>query len=142
MKQPHGFIYDHLLVCKLIKALYGPKQAPRVWSAMIRDFLNKLSFQKIESDKRLFVSKDKHMFIAVYVDDLLIFGADMNRLKKVKDELIDRFKMTDLGPASHYLDMEIGRDRGSRKVLKKFSIKACSLVATPMEPLVSNSTLP
>ena len=119
---------------------------------MIRSFLNKLEFYETESDKSLFVSKDKKMYIAVYVDDLLIFGADMGRIDKVKSELKSTFKMTDLGPASHYLGMEIRRDR-SRKtltllqttyletVLKKFGMEDCASVATSMEASVPNSVL-
>ena len=153
VEQPHGFVIDPGLVCKLRKALYGLKQAPRVWSAMIRSFLNKLGFHETESDKSLFVSEDKKMFIAVYVDDLLIIGADMSRIDKVKAELKSTFKMTDLGPASHYLGMEIRRDRGRRTltllqttyletVLEKFGMRDCASVATPMEASVPNSVLP
>ena len=120
---------------------------------MIRSFLNKLEFYETESDKSLFVSKDKKMYIAVYVDDLLIFGADMSRIDKVKSKLKSTFKMTDLGSTSHYLGMKIRRDR-SRKtlillqttyletVLKKFGMEDCASVATPMEASVSNSVLP
>jgi len=153
VEQPHGFVTDPDLVCRLKKALYGLKQAPRVWSAMIRSFLNKLGFHETESDKSLFVSEDKRMFIAVYVDDLLIIGADMSRIDKVKAELKSTFKMTDLGPASHYLGMEIRRDRGRRTltllqttyletVLEKFGMRDCASVATPMEASVPNSVLP
>ncbi len=153
VEQPHGFVKNSNLVCRLKKALYDLKQASRVWSAMIRSFLNKLGFCETESDKSLFVSKNKKMFIIVYVDDLLIFGADMSRINKVKAELKSTFKMTDLGSASHYLSMKIRRDR-SRKtltllqttyleaVLKKFDMKDCASVAISMKASVPNSVLP
>ena len=64
-------------VCFLKKALYGLKQAPRVWYQTLLDFLKKLGFYKTEADHSLFVSADKTMFIAVYVDDLLLFGQDI-----------------------------------------------------------------
>ncbi len=153
VEQSHGFVINPDLVCKLNKALYGLKQAPRVWSAMLKGFLNKLGFYETESNKSLFVSEDKKMFIAVYVDDLLIIGADMDRIEKVKVELSSTFKMTDLGAASHYLGMGIYRDRGNRtitllqttyleKVLDKFGMKDCAPAATPMEASVPNSILP
>jgi hypothetical protein len=31
MEQPHGFIQNSSLVCRLKKSLYGLKQAPRAW---------------------------------------------------------------------------------------------------------------
>jgi hypothetical protein len=81
---------------------------------MIQSFLNKLEFHEIKSDKSLFVSEDKQMFIAVYIDDLLIIESDMNHIDKIKAELKSTFKMTDLNLMSHYLDMKIQRDRKRR----------------------------
>ncbi len=110
---------------------------------MIRSFLNKLGFHETESDKSLFVSEDKKMFIAVYIDDLLIIEADMSRIDKVKAELKSTFKMADLGPASYYLGMEIRRDRGRRtRTLLQTGMRDCAPVATPMEASVPDSVLP
>ncbi len=152
VKQSHDFVIDLDLICKLRKALYDLKQASRVWSAMIRSFLNKLGFHEIESDKSLFVSEDKKMFIVIYIDDLLIIEADMSRIDKVKAELKSTFKMTDLGSTSHYLGMKIRRDRGRRTltllqttyletVLEKFDMRDCVSVATSMKASISNSIL-
>ncbi|SLM33740.1 gag-pol polyprotein [Lasallia pustulata] len=62
-------------VCMLKKALYGLKQSARVWYQMLQDFLKKLGFKRVEADHGFFVSNDKSIFIAVYVDDILFFGA-------------------------------------------------------------------
>ena len=110
------------------------------------------SFHEIESDKSLFVSEDKKMFIAIYVDDLLIIEADMSCIDKVKTELKSTFKMTDLDSTSHYLDMKIRRDRERRTltllqttylktVLEKFDMRDCVSVATSMKASISNSIL-
>ncbi len=152
VKQSHDFVIDLDLICKLRKALYDLKQASRVWSIMIWNFLNKLDFHEIESDKSLFVSEDKKMFIVIYIDDLLIIEADMSRIDKVKAELKSTFKMTDLDSTLHYLDMKIQRDRERRTlillqiiyletVLKKFGMRNCVSVATSMKALISNSIL-
>ena len=114
VKQSHDFVIDLDLICRLRKALYDLKQASRVWSIMIQSFLNKLDFHEIESDKSLFISKDKKMFIAIYIDDLLIIEADMSRINKIKTEFKSTFKMTDLDSTSHYLDMKIRCDRERR----------------------------
>ncbi len=153
VKQSHEFVKNANLICRLKKALYDLKQAFKIWSVMIRSFLNKLEFCETKLNKSLFVSKNKKMFIIVYVDDLLIFKANMNRINKVKAELKSTFKMTDLGSASHYPSMKIRRDR-SRKtltllqityleaVLKKFNMKDCASVIILMKVSVSNSILP
>ncbi len=53
VKQSHDFVIDLDLICRLRKALYDLKQASRVWSVMIRSFLNKLGFC-YDSSLRLF----------------------------------------------------------------------------------------
>ncbi len=79
-------------VCFLKKALYGLKQAPRAWYQNLLDFLWKLDFHKTEANHGLFVSADKTMFIAVYMDDLLLFGADIDpRIDNVMQNLRYRF---------------------------------------------------
>ena len=51
------------------------------------------------------------MFIAVYVNDLLLFGTDIDpRIDDVMQNLRDRFRMTDLGDVSHYLRMDVDID--------------------------------
>ena len=103
VEQPHLFNFNHELVCCLRKALYGLKQAPQVWYQTLVDFLKKLGFERIELDHSVFVSKDCQLFLAIYVDDLLLFGFDEARLTKIQDQLSAQFKMTNLGEISHYL---------------------------------------
>ncbi len=80
------------------------EQASRVWYQTLLDFLKKLDFHKTIADHGLFASADKTIFITVYLDDLLLFDADIDPC--IDDEmqtLQDRFQMTNLGDVSHYL---------------------------------------
>jgi hypothetical protein len=92
------------------------------------------------------------MYIAVYVDDLLIVGPSIAEIKKIKRSLRNRFQMTDLGPCSYYLGISIQRDRQNRKlslsqeayidkVAHQFDIGNCAPIGTPIEtsPLPENS---
>jgi hypothetical protein len=92
------------------------------------------------------------MYVAVYVDDLLIVGPSIAEIKKIKRTLRNRFQMTDLGPCSYYLGMSIQRDRQNRvlylsqeayidKVIRQFGLDDCNPVSTPIEisPLQENS---
>jgi hypothetical protein len=45
--------------------------------------------------------------VAVYVDDLLIFGADKAKVQHLKNALNGRFSMKDLGPVKWYLGIAI-----------------------------------
>ena len=84
MKQPHLFAMELDKVYKLIKALYRLKQAPHVWYKTLVEFLKKLGFMRLELDHEIFVSINKQLYIAVYVDSLLIFGSDIARLEDVQ----------------------------------------------------------
>jgi hypothetical protein len=76
MKQPSGFENSEfpLYHCKLDKALYGLKHAPRAWYSRLSDKLQSLGFSPSRVDISLFhYSKGSvTMFLLVYVDDIII----------------------------------------------------------------------
>ena len=94
------------------------------------------------------------MFIAVYVDDLLLFGADIDLwIDDVMQNLQDRFRMTDLGDVSYYLSMEVAVDLNKktitfrqstyfRKILGWYDMSDCKPVKIPITPGVANSFTP
>ena len=140
VEQPHYFT-EGLKVCRLCKALYGLKQSPWVWYMTLMDFLHKLGFHRSRSDHGVFISEDRSIFLAVYVDDLLLFGSDTMRLDEIQRQLSSRFKMTDLGEISHYLGMEVDVIDDSisihqttyiKKILNHFKMSNCNPVSTPM----------
>jgi hypothetical protein len=47
------------------------------------------------------------VFLALYVDDLLIFSKDLKALKIVKEKIYVMFEMKDLGKISHYMGIQI-----------------------------------
>ena len=114
VNQPEGFEDGTDKVCRLNKALYGLKQSPRVWYQTLSDFLQELGFKPLHADASVFVRDS--LFVAVYVDDLLLFGPDIIEIDIIKTLLNSRFSMTDLGPVAHYLGMKVTRDRVNRKL--------------------------
>ena len=50
------------------------------------------------------------IFVAVYVDDLLIIGPDKAKIQELKNLLSAQFSMVDLGPVAYYLGMSITQD--------------------------------
>jgi len=142
VEQPHQMADGTTRVCKLRKALYGLRQAPRIWYQTLTNFLRSLGFEPINADLGVFVRSG--MYIAVYVDDLLIVGPSIAEIKRIKRALRNRFHMTDLGPCSYYLGMSIKRDRQNRvlylsqesyinKVAQQFGLGDCAPVSTPIE---------
>ena len=54
------------------------------------------------------------MFIALYVDDLLLFSNSLKRLIDMKQQLSRLFEMKDLGEAHYILGIQIQRNRTTR----------------------------
>ena len=118
MEQPVGYAQKgpngEKLYCKLIKALYGTKQAGRAWRKVIKEFLTSLGFHTCIFDPCLFVrGSDKEMLlIIVWVDDLLIGYDNTNQsgFDTLWKALSEKFTISDLGQISDYVGMQITRD--------------------------------
>lgn len=72
--QPEGFIkrgQEHL-VYRLIKALYGLRQALRAWYAKLNKSLEDLSFTRCPHEHAVYIKRkaSETLIIGVYVDDL------------------------------------------------------------------------
>ena len=77
-----------------------------------RQILSSCGFRLINADLSVFAKK--RIILAIYVDDLLLFGASRSNIQIIKDSLKKRFRMVDLGSDSYYLGMTITRERTSR----------------------------
>ena len=79
MEQPQGFSDgDPAHVLKLLKALYGTKQAGRCWNIEFTDFLVSLGFKQCNFDPCLFILVDGNntILLVLYVDDVLAISND------------------------------------------------------------------
>lgn len=94
-------------VCKLNKALYNLKQAPRVWFKILTSFLTSLGYKPIPEDPSIYRNKDDRLYIAIYVNNLLIFSPNKSAIAALKENLSKRFHILDLGPVAYYLDLEV-----------------------------------
>ena len=86
-------------VCRLKKSFYGLKQAPRAWNTKITQQLRRMGFETSKSDSSLFIQKGRlgPVSILLYVADLVMTGADLGEIDRVKLQLAASFDMKDLG---------------------------------------------
>ena len=80
------------------------------------------------------------------MDDILIFGNNINVIKEVKDFLSNNFEMKDLGEADVILNIKLLREGNGgvtlvqshyvEKVLNRFGYSDCTLAPTPYDPSV------
>ncbi len=110
VEQPLAYEVEINLVCKLLKALYRLKQSPQIWYQVLHDFLHTQGFTQTKANHSIFVFLSKHLIIGVYIDDLLIGGESQKEINHLKMALTSRFKITNLGPVTHYLGLRIIRD--------------------------------
>ena len=132
------------LVCKLVKSLYGLKQASRQWNAKLSATILQLGFIQFEANHSLFVHSNGDLFttLLVYVDDMVLTGNDPGCIALVKLVLDQKFGIKDLGSLKYFLGLEIARsDKGislnQRKyvleVLKQARMVGYKPAKTPMD---------
>lgn len=120
MKQPQGYEEGGSnTVCRLNKAIYGLRQAPRAWHTRLKKELEDMGFVASEADPGLYVlhTKTGKVYALVYVDDILVAARSAAEMDGVKQRLMEAFDVRDLGESSFFLGMEIERDR-AEKTLK------------------------
>lgn len=145
--QPEGYKKNgkENMVYKLIKALYGLRQAPRAWYAKLNSCLEELGFNKCPSEHAVYtkVEGDDKMIIAVYVDYLLVTGSSVEMIERFKQKMNKKFEMTNMGKRSYYLGIEVEQSRGciklkqsryAKKVIEKAGMKGCNPTKFPMDP--------
>jgi hypothetical protein len=151
MVQPPGFHSktNSSAVCRLKKSLYGLKQAPRAWNTKITQQLHRMSFETSKADSSLFVWKTRlgPICILLYVDDLIITGADLDEINRVKRELAASFDMKDLGDLHYFLGIEVIRTpegilisqrHYALYMLFKFGMADCKPTSTPLDRTVKH----
>lgn len=114
MQQPPGFEQaDNMFVCKLNKAIYGLKLAPRAWFERFTSTLNKLGFNASQCDSSLFINSTRFhtTYILVYVDDILVEGSSREAISRVSTALNREFSLRDMGQVSFFLGIEVNRTK-------------------------------
>jgi len=138
VKVPPGY------VCRLRRSLYGLKQAPRAWFELFSSVITAAGFIPSDHDPALFVhiSARGRTLLLLYVDDMLITGDDHDYIAFVKNRLREQFMMSDLGPLSYFLGIEItstpdgyylSQQKYIQDLLLRSGLTNTRTVATPME---------
>jgi len=131
VQQPPGFAVpgEEGKVYRMRKALYG---------------LREMGFQQSAHETAMYRQGSERavLLVGVYVDDLIIAGADAEEVEKFKAVMKQRFNMSDLGLLSFYLCIEVRQDASSitlrqthyaKWILELGDMVGCNPAHTPME---------
>ena len=133
------------MFCKLKKSIYGLKQASRQWYYKFHQVIISSFFEMNMVDYCIHhkLSGSKHIYLVLYVDDILLATNDIGMLHETMRFLSKKFEMKDLGDASFVLGIQIHRDcsRGIlglsqksyiEKILKRFGMHDYKPSDTPV----------
>lgn len=150
MRQPPGFEKPGMedWVCRLLRSLYGLKQAGQIWNEILHQALLEIGFIRLSVESCLYrlhvPEKGIDIFIGIYVDDAALTGTPQSEVDRVKVELNKRFSMRDMGVASYLLGIaidyspdgrfiELSQIQFLKDILKRFGYENVKPSTTPMD---------
>lgn len=145
MVQPPGFIdaNNPSYVCRLQKALYGVKQAPRAWYWELHSCLISNGFVNSKCDASLFTYSADGIcaYLLIYVDDIIFTENNSSFMGQFIKTLSRHFSIKDLGTLNYFLGVEVfpipnglflSQHKYIRDLLKRNNISGTKEVGTPL----------
>ena len=130
---------------KLLRCLYGLKQAARAWNKEFDAGLKSMNFEPTDADKCVYTMIDKSgqviATLCVHTDDSLI-GAEQPLLDSLVDQMMSMFEMTNQGVPDYMLGIGIDFDQQGgtlrlsqrtyvESMLEQFNMVNCKPVRSP-----------
>ena len=149
MEQPPGFEEPgkETWVMKLMKSIYGMKQASRIWNQTFHKTITLLGFEQLPCDWCIYRRQTDSgtSIFAVHVDDILIASSTPVENSRFKDELWTKWEISNLGSVKYTLGIAISRDRPNHtiklsqtalidRIVNQFGQTDAHPVETPMVP--------
>lgn len=124
------------------EGLYGLKQSGRLWYKKLAATL-----VQMKSDSSVYILDNGiiKVILPVFVDDCTLVSKSKSAIQELKQKLLAKFKLRDLGPTKLLLGVAITRDLSKHSIslsqkhyvediLERFHMTDCKPVSTPMEP--------
>ncbi|XRB22342.1 retrovirus-related Pol polyprotein [Pseudoscourfieldia marina] len=151
MRPPKGTNYGPNKICRLLKSLYGLKQAGRNWYLDLKDYLVELGFKPGEVDIGMYsaaVGTENEIWILVYVDDIIFASKNEQTKDILAGHLRKKYRITEPAQLTWALGMKISfaadgiiltQDLYMSKILERFGFTSAAKSATT--PLAHGTTL-
>ena len=130
---------------RILKSLYGLKQAARVWYLLLSSFFESIGFKSLPTDPSIMINKANGVIVGIHVDDMALTGGNEDAIADVKRKLQAKFEMKDLGEARKIVGIRVTRDltKGTifidqteyaAEIVKEFLNDDSKTYSTPMDP--------
>ena len=133
-------------VWRLLKAIYGLKQAGRQWKKRLDTIMKELGFNKSAADDCLYIKTVDGLIevvVLVYVDDMTVAGPKLKHVEDFKRDIAKQVTVMDMGELRFILGIEVTRNRAMRtitcnqtayirEVLTRYGMQDCATVTTPL----------
>lgn len=113
---PDGVKVEKGNALKVLRSLYGLKQAGRDWNLLLKRFLIENGFTQSLADPCLFTHKDRGISLLVYVDDIAAAAKLTSDLAWFDEILSARFNSKNLGEIGKILGVRVIRDRANKTI--------------------------
>lgn len=106
MELPEGYrIENH--VTRLDRCIYGLKQSPREWYFRLIEYILPHGFVLSDFDPCVLLHKSENLIVAIYVDDIVLFGDQGKLMDEAVNSLKSEFKVNDMGTLHWLLGIQI-----------------------------------
>jgi hypothetical protein len=120
LEQPPGFEVEGKedFVMRLMKSIYGMKQASRVWNATFNSAIKGWGFTRLACEWCVYrrSSASRTVLFAVHIDDIISIASSPEENSRFLSLLRAKWEISALGPAKFTLGISITRHRPSRTV--------------------------
>ena len=118
MQQPKGFKdQDHKLVCLLLKAIYGLKQAPLLQYNTLTKYLKTIGFKPIDEDPCIFQHREhQDTYLCLYINNIIITMAMILVIKALKELLQKQYNIKDLKELRYFLGIHVVHNQVNQKI--------------------------
>jgi hypothetical protein len=106
---------------KLIRSLYGLKQAGEQWNSLLNSKLQAFGLIRLIHDQCVYVKHDLETnaktFVVTYVDDIIFHRNAPDEIRKTIDYFATEFKkISDFGEINRFIGINLIRDRAKRTI--------------------------